>query len=159
MGSYKRVSATGTVSDAESAIDSLKELGSECREIVDNASDGLKETQRIQTLEETADALEDLDMPDIPEAVAGLSFDYHVQENRRKGRGPSRAVRRDNEVELLSACQSAVDQWVGERIAEIEEEGGNPDDHDEVQEAEQFSSELGDIISNAESAEFPGMFG
>lgn len=159
MGSYKRVSAAGTVSDAESAIDSLKELGSECREIVDNASDGLRETQRIQTLDETASTLEDLDTPDIPEAVADLSFDYHVQENRRKGRGPSRAVRRDNEVELLSACQSAVDQWIGERTAEIEEEGGSPDEDEALQEAEQFSSELGEIISNAESAEFPGMFG
>ena len=159
MGSYKSVTAETNVSAVEDAISNLEELGNECREIVDNASDGLKETSRIQTFDETAGTLEGISAPDIPECVADLSMTVTTQQSTRKGRGESRAVRCANEVAVLSAARDAVDEWINTRTGEIEDEGGDVDADEDVQAAVEFVGELENIISDAESCEFPGMYG
>ena len=159
MGSYKSVTAETNVSSVEDAISNLEELGNECREIVDNASDGLKETSRIQTFDETADTLEGISAPDIPECVADLTMTVTTQQSTRKGRGESRAVRCANEVAVLSAARDAVDEWINTRTGEIEDEGGSVDDDEDVQAAVEFVGELENIISDAENCEFPGMYG
>ena len=159
MGSYKNVTTETNVSSVEDAISALEELASECREIVDNAEGGLAETARIQTFGETADTLEGISAPEIPECVADLPMTVTTQQATRKGRGESRAVRRDNEVAVLSAARDAVDEWVNQRTGEIEEEGGDVDSDEDVQAAVDFVGELENIISDVESCEFPGMFG
>ena len=159
MGSYKNVTIETNVSSVEDAISNLEELGNECREIVDNASDGLKETSRIQTFDETAGTLEGISAPDIPECVADLSMTVTTQQSTRKGRGESRAVRCANEVAVLSAARDAVDEWINTRTGEIEDDGGSVDDDEDVQAAVEFVGELENIISDAESCEFPGMYG
>lgn len=159
MGSYKNVTTETNVSSVEDAISQLEELGSECREIVDNASDGLKETSRIQTFDETASTLEGISAPDIPECVADLTMTVTTQQSTRKGRGESRAVRCANEVAVLSAARDAVDEWINTRTGEIEDDGGSVDDDEDVQAAVEFVGELENIISDVESCEFPGMYG
>lgn len=159
MGSYKNVTTETNVSAVEDAFANLEELGSECREIVDNAEGGLAETARIQTFGETADALEGLNAPEIPDCVAGLTMTVTTQQSSRKGRGESRAVRCANEVAVLSAARDAVDEWINTRTGEIEDDGGSVDDDEDVQAAVEFVGELENAISDAESCEFPGMFG
>lgn len=159
MGSYKNVTTETNVSSVEDAISNLEELGNECREIVDNASDGLKETSRIQTFDETAGTLEGISAPGIPECVADLSMTVTTQQSTRKGCGESRAVRCANEVAVLSAARDAVDEWINTRTGEIEDEGGDVDADEDVQAAVEFVGELENIISDAENCEFPGMYG
>lgn len=150
MGSYKNRSTDSTVSAISDAISDLTSLGEECREIVDNASENLQQTSRIQTFDETASALEGLSEPDVPEVVAELPITYTEQISTRKGRGESRAVRCANSVAVLQAAQEAVAMWLED------EENEKHEDRDDV---EQLANDLEEIIGEAEGCEFPGMYG
>lgn len=146
MGSYKYVMCQGTVSSVEDAFSALEDLASECREVYDNASEGLQQTQRIQTFGDTADTLEGLSCPDVPECVSELAISYS---EATKKRGVSRAKRCENAVSVLQAAVDALENWLD----------GLPDDDDNRDEVDSFKSELEDAISNAEGCEFPGMYG
>lgn len=150
MGSYKNRSTDSTVSAISDAISDLTSLGEECREIVDNASENLQQTSRIQTFDETASALEGLSEPDVPECVAELPITYSEQISTRKGRGESRAVRCANSVAVLQAAQEAVAMWLEDETNE---------EHVERDEVEQLANDIEEIIGEAEGCEFPGMYG
>lgn len=151
MSSYKRKLFEMTVSAVGSAVENLVELGTECREIVDNASDaseGLSQTPRIQTLDATASELEDLSEPDVPGAVEDLGFKAFMMEQRRKGRGESRSVRCANEVAVLRGAVDALEEWLGEN-----------EEHADKDEVSSLKDELETIVGTCEGLEFPGMFG
>ena len=150
MGSYKNRSTDSTVSAISDAISDLTSLGEDCREIVDNASENLQQTSRIQTFDETASALEGLSEPDVPECVAELPITYSEQISTRKGRGESRAVRCANSVAVLQAAQEAVAMWLEDETNE---------EHAERDEVEQLANDIEEIIGEAEGCEFPGMYG
>lgn len=152
--SYKIVNQTGTISSVSDAVSALTDLGDECREIVDNAEGGLKETSRIQTFEETAGTLEGISEPDVPDCIADVAVEYGEQVPRRKARHPSRAVRCANAVALLQAASESAQQWLDD--TEAAPEDTNEAERDEVQD---FIDNLDNIISDAEGCEFPGMFG
>ncbi|CAA2367836.1 hypothetical protein [Xylella phage Bacata] len=159
MGSYKHVACQSNVSAISDAISSLEELGSECREIVDNASENLQQTSRIQTFEETASTLEGISEPDIPDCIADLPINYNEQRSTRKGRGESRAVRRDNALAVISAAREAADEWINTRTGEHEDAGSSIDDDEEAQAVVEFVGELENLESDIEGCEFPGMYG
>ena len=150
MGSYKNRNTESSISAVSDACSALEELGSECREIVDNASDGLKETSRIQTFDETAGTLEGISEPDVPECISDLSITYSEQISTRKGRGESRAVRCSNAVSVLQAAVEAAQEWLDD---EANAEHADRDDVDT------FVTEVESIIGDAEGCEFPGMYG
>lgn len=155
--SYKRVICTGAIESISDAISALTDLGEECREIVDNAEGGLKETSRIQTFEETASALEGLHEAEVPECISELSIEYSEQVPRRKARHPSRAVRCQNAIAVLQAATEAAQQWLDDTDCQPEDMSSEKEEQrDEVQ---NFIDELDNIIGDAESCEFPGMFG
>lgn len=171
MPAYKSVARQGTVSSVEDSFNTLEELGNECREIVDNASEGLQQTQRIQTFEETASTLEGLSCPDVPTCIADLAIEYTESVPTRKRQSPSRYTRCQNEVAVLTAAKDAAETWLEEH-PEIDEDEAEEHDakvhegsvedgytNDDRSEVEQFISELDDAISNAEGCEFPGMYG
>jgi hypothetical protein len=133
---------------ADDARSELTTLGEECREIVDNASEGLANTQRIQTLGETADTLEGLNEVDIPEKVQEVEVEWTEQVPYDKRRGPSRDTRCSNAVQCLQACAEALRTWAEDA----------PDEEAES-EAHSTADELDEIAGEAESLEFPGMFG
>jgi cysteinyl-tRNA synthetase len=135
-------SLQGAVEDGYSR---LQELMNECQEIVDNAPDSLRDSQRIQTLEETASQLQDSDdTPEVPEAIAELIVNY--TEDQRKSKSQSRSTRCAEACDLLGAAKGTAEEWLEE----------NEDNDDEVQ---SLIDALDEMISNAESCEFPGMFG
>lgn len=154
---YKIVSRETTVSAAVlDAISELEGLRDECQEIVDNASDGLRETQRIQTLEETANtldgALQDLD---VPTAVEGLTVKYSEQVNKDKRSGPSRAVRCANAVSMLEAAISAVE----EKLEEYDSDEESEEVKVEKEELELLRDDIQQMADEVSGCEFPGMFG
>jgi len=137
----------------EAGYNDLSELHNECQEIVDNASDGLSQTQRIQTLTETADALYEADnTPDVPEFLQDVEVTY--TEDRRKSKSTSRASRRDEACQYLYAAIEGIEQW-------IEDHSGDGEDglSDEIQEAEELRDTVQELIDAAEGCEFPGMYG
>lgn len=148
MGSYKRQLVETDVAGAAGSISDLTDLGAEAREIVDNAPEGLNQTQRIQTFEETASNLEYLDEPDVPEFLSELPVKYTIMVSKR--RGESRAVRCENATAALEAAIEVTEEFM-ESCAEEQSE--------QREEAETFRDALREIVDTAQSCEFPGMFG
>lgn len=149
MSSYKTVTNTSTMTAlVADGFSLLQELAEECREIVDNASEGLSQTQRIQTLGETAVTFERLSEVDVPECCGEVDVSYQEAQPKRRRASPSRAVRRDNACSMLRAAADAMQEWLDAN------EG-----HDKVDDVEQAKQEIEDACDEAEGCEFPGMFG
>lgn len=137
------------VADAVSGgYSELEELASECREMFDNASEGLQQTQRLQTFEQTADTLEGLSEPDVPECVGELRFQVRLEIPNRPRRGLSRATRCANATALLQGALDAMQAWLEENS-----------EHDDASDVEDQCNGIENDISEAEGAEFPGMYG
>jgi hypothetical protein len=139
----KTVQQTGKLGDVVAdAFDELSRLAEEVREVVDIASEGpAAATQRIQTLEETADELEGIDQPNVPDTLKDLMVTYNEVQSTRKGRGLSRANQAGAAVEMLRAASNAV--------------GESEDDEALVA----FRNALEEAADTVDSCEFPGMFG
>jgi hypothetical protein len=152
----RAVPVTSTVLGCiEGGYSYLAELQSECQEIVDNASEGLSETQRIQTLSETADALSSADsQPDVPEFLQDIEVTY--TEDRRKSKSHSRATRCGEACCYLSTAIEGIGEWIDEQPAgeELTDEISG-----QVEEAEVLRDELQELLDAAEGCEFPGMYG
>jgi hypothetical protein len=138
----KLIEHTTKIADAVSeAFSDLEELAGECREIVDNASEGLQATQRIQTLEASADELENLEPPEVPAALGELRVTYSLP----KRRYTSRMARASNATTKLEACAAALQTIRG------------GDEHHA--EAQALMDDLRSAIDPIECCEFPGMYG
>ena len=135
----KTQSHNTTIEDAIStAFSIIEDLANEVREVVDNAADtNFASTQRIQTLEETADTLENTDEPTVPPGLHALEVTVVTFVKRRQ----SRADRRDEACAYLAA--------VIELLQEREDDA----------EAEELAGELENIQGEWDGAEFPGMYG
>lgn len=140
MGSKKPRKLSGTVGAAVGdAFSELQSLGEECREIVDNAPENLQQSARIETLGESADTLEAMEEPSVPNDISNLEIEW----TERAGVG--RATRCSNALSAIEAAKERVDAEIGERAVD-----------DSVAD---LSESLGDIIAEAQNCEFPGMFG
>lgn len=160
----KSVACKGTVANVADAFSALEELAGECREVVDNAPNGLSETQRIQTLGETADTLEGINAPDegdLPPGASDLPIEYSEQQGKRL----SRSDRRDNAVAILRTAievLEAREQELRDSLAEDDpDDKPDPDDEREkhADDIRSYVDELDNAASEAEGVEFPGMFG
>ena len=142
MEKIKSKTEKTTIADVISqAYGELEALAQEAREIVDNATEGLQQTQRIQTFESTADELESISEATVPEAVASIEIEYPVWQNARKGRGLSRADRCSWACALLDCVVDA-----------LSEKG-------DIEEIAEFTDTLESDKSSVEGGEFPGMYG
>lgn len=121
----------------ENAFDELSELAEECREIADNASEGLQQTQRIQTFEAAADDLENLEAPTVPDALEKLTIKYFLPKRRYL----SRQSRAGDAITMLEACIAAL----GDKVNDTD--------------AQALNCELQNAADVASSCEFPGMYG
>jgi len=152
MARHKMRHVECTLEEAvKSGLDELTALAEEIREVVDNAEGGRAETQRIQTLGETANTLEQISEPTIDGEIAQIKVTYaeSIPSGRR---GLSRRTRCDN---AISALDAAIEE-LAMRVDEWDEQ------HKETKEDNPYKilvEELEDIKGNAEECEFPGMFG
>jgi hypothetical protein len=141
-----------TIVDAVSnACSELQSLAEEIREVVDNASGTPREnTQRIQTLDETASTLENISEPEVDEKIAQLAVTY--TESLPSGRsGLSRNDRRNNAVNMLDAAIEMLNKKSEEWS---EGEGGT-----EEYPYQDLIDDLENMKGEAEAVEFPGMYG
>jgi ABC-type transporter Mla subunit MlaD len=150
---------SAAVADGMSELQSLRD---EVREVADNASGtALENTQRIQTLSETADTLDSYvdDEPDAPAFLADLPTKYTTTHNARKGRGDSRATRHDNAINALRAAADEVASWLED--VEGNTEGKTEEEREEMKDAaETYKDAIEEVVDNLDGAvEYPGMFG
>lgn len=124
------------------AYGEISSLAEEVREVVDSAEGGRAETQRIQTLGETADTLENISEPNVPETLAQIQVSFlEIPSGKR---GLSRAKRRDNATSAMSGVVAILENLEDEALQD---------------EADELRDQVENDQSEAEGAEFPGMFG
>jgi hypothetical protein len=141
----KLVEHERTLADAiDIAFSDLSDLAGECRDVVDSASisEGLQQTYRIQTLEQSADELENIEAPDIEDVIATLPVNYAFP--KRKRGHLSRAARAADASTILEACVSALNSNINEANRAA---------------AQELIADLENTIAIVESCEFPGMYG
>jgi hypothetical protein len=136
------------------AFSELACLGEEFREICDNTPDSLQSTSVYEARESTADELESLSEPDVPEELQDLKV--VIQDPKPKRRGYSRAARRDQAVYIMDLCIQALQERVDE--LESDDERGKVGDHQKDL-AESLRDDLDAAKDTADSCEFPGMCG
>lgn len=105
-------------------------------------------TSKYDEVSTAADELENVEEVELPGNVGELQVTWSEAVNKRKGRGPSRAVRRDNATAALDAAIEALREY------------GDDEEHseDERDAATAAADELESAKDAAENAEFPGMY-
>ena len=120
-----------------SAYSMIEDLANEVREVVDAAADtNFASSQRIQTLEETADTLENASEPTVPDELSKLEVTVGVMRGVRS--------RNDRRNEACSYIACVVDV-----LREREDDTA----------AEELADELEEAQNEWENVEFPGMYG
>jgi hypothetical protein len=138
----KMVPCEGVLADAiGGAVEELSELATEVREIVDGASESLQQSERIHTLENTADELERIEAPDVPDTLGEIVVTYTLPKRRYM----SRASRASDAVVILQACTDILQ--------------GIPEGDARYAEAQELAGNLDEIVNTADCCEFPGMYG
>jgi hypothetical protein len=131
------------------AISDLQELAEEIREVVDNAGN-FSSTERIQTLDNTASTLEEINEPDIEEGIGKIEIEYsEILPSGRKGL--SRQARCNNAINALEAAIEIVQ----EKSDNFSEGKGGSEENP----YQDLLDALEEIKGNAEACEFPGMYG
>ena len=139
----KLIEHESTVAEAvEEAFSDLTELANEVRDIVDNAPESLQQTGRIQTLEASADELENLEAPDVPDALSKIQLKYALPKRRYLSR-QSRMT--DSASAILESCVEALN--------------GIDEQNENRAAAQELASELESAIDATSNCEFPGMYG
>jgi hypothetical protein len=132
-----------------SAHGMLVELGEEMRNWYDSMPENLQGGSRAETVQETADTLEGLEAPTIPDFISSRT-EKVVKVNHLKKKKASRPTRRDYAIDILSAVKDVLE-------AEIAED--SEDDTVLVEDINSLIGEIDQLISDAEGAEFPGWAG
>jgi hypothetical protein len=154
QSAYKAVPVKGTAdSFLDDGYSDLETLGEEMRERSDNMEGAnMGHLPACEQATEAADVLEQIvaNRVDLPEAVQDLEVSTNDWVNRRRGRGESRAHRRDNAAGRLSAVTQALREWLDDEKNE---------EHDDREEVETAADQLEEQAGEAEGVEFPGMYG
>lgn len=162
--SKRAVPIKSTISGAiETGFSIVEELKDEIEEVVGNMeqSEGLSQTQRFATLQETQSMLEDnCEAPnDQHELWADVECTYSEDQRRREG--STRQGRLDNALSALGAARDALEAWKDEQ--DLDTATGTREELEEldaaIDQAGTMIDELDNAISNLESCEFPGMYG
>jgi len=156
----------------------ITELGEEFREIYDNASEGLQQTDTNQRRDATASEIEGFSEPStsssiLEELSASYSADYGKLYRGRVSQ--SRACRASNAASAIRAAGEAVQAWLDENpeideygdkkeqkalLARLKKQEISADDYTEArEEAETVVSECEELADEIEGLDWPGMFG
>jgi hypothetical protein len=119
----------------------LEGLASDCFEAFESTPENLQQSYRMQVLENSADELENLQAPEVPEALGKVSVKYSLP----KRPYCSREARKSDAATILEACTHTLEDI--------------PDGDDRRADAQALIDELRGAIDTIETCEFPGMCG
>lgn len=139
----------GAVNDSFATIE---ELGSEMRDAFDNTPESLQNSGVGEARGEAADALENISEPSAPDCACSLNVSIEYV----PAKGSSRRARMDDGLQPAYAAIAVID----ERIAALDEkEELTDDEQSEHDELTAYRDEIEEMIEEAESVTFPGMYG
>ena len=141
----RQVSIADAVSEA---FGEFQSLGEEMRSWADSMEEKFSSTDKYSRVSETADILESCNEPDHPQHAQDTVIT--VIDPPAKKRGYSRADRCSQACMLLDYAMEALE-------TKIEALGEN--DTTAKDELESYRDEIDEAKSNAEGADFPGMYG
>jgi hypothetical protein len=137
----------------DDAFSVIEELAGEMREGFDNMEGGnLGNTQKCQTYGETADTLESIEKPEMPDCLSEIETVRFPTVSK----STSRAHRASEAASDLNVAADAIDEWVTDRRAEDKSEDEEELDLDGL---DSLAEDLRNAASELEGCEFPGMFG
>lgn len=141
-----------TVNDLlSSGLGIFESLSEELEELCNNLEERFSSTSRYETLSTAKDYLSSAYEQLEVDAFADVPVTFTWRNKRR----PSRAYQRDEGVARVQAAMEAL-----ERLKlSLEDENTTGAHDDEISSLDQWITDLETKISDAESAEFPGMFG
>jgi hypothetical protein len=146
----------------EDAYGEIETLAGEAREAYDNMESGnLGQTQRCQTFGETADALENISAPDLPDAFDEVEIVRLPTISNATGR----AHRLSEAVSDMQLACDEVESWLEDKKASGEDATDDAEEKDEDEEefdadaVEAAIEEIRGHADEAEGVEFPGMYG
>ena len=141
MAKRKLIKIETTVADAVStAFGVITELAEEMRDAFDNTPKSLQQSGVGEARGEAADTLESISEPDVPEDMADIKIEFETLPLMARA---SRAQRLSDGLHYAYLAIEAAEAAEGL-------------DEDEVS---TFTTEVQDMIDEAEGVEFPGMFG
>jgi len=174
-GAYKMEVQRITLADAiANGYSEIQQLRDEMNEWKDNLENGnLGHTDKFSRVEECAEALDsEADNEPSEELPADLvlkEVSVSVQVNRRKNKGPSRAVRCSNACAYLQVVCDELEGIMEDLPTEPEEDDEGritPEAEKAAEEAQEEKDTLEEIrdhlqstIEAVEGIEFPGMYG
>jgi hypothetical protein len=168
------------ISDGFSEIEGL---GEEFREICDNTSENLQQTDVYNRRDETASACEGLSEPSINSSILeelDASYSCDMGKTYRGRQTQSRACRASNAASALRAAGESIRAWLeaneelsdtddtdsaslrarADKLQELEAAGINADDYENArEEADEVADECDSIADEIEGMDWPGMFG
>ena len=146
-------SIDGIVSDSLSEIESLKD---EMQEWADSlSSNNMEHLPKYDEVTECIDALENAisNIPDMPDLLPEMKDEVKWQEKAPYKGVPSRSTRLNNATNDITQVIDYIESF----LADFEDE--NEEYADLVQEWESYKDDLQNIVDEADSVSFPGMFG
>ncbi len=146
-------------SACDEAVTEIESLASEVRDWYDNMGENLQQSDKGSRLEEAADALESITVPDRPDGVQHISFvRYPALDTSSRGKRASECG------DLLRSSAEAVREFVEEHQKDNEDEGTVDlgGEAGEVtfnwSELESFADECEEAADEVDGVEFPGMY-
>ncbi len=143
------------INDARSEVE---ELGSEMREWYENLTENLQQTGKSQSIEEAADALENVQIDDAPDFCSRLTLAFYPSLKCN-----SRADRCSEAVSRLRCAEEAIRDWVADNYSDDDEISKVKIDEEEIEVCwstlEDVCNNLSEVADELEGVEFPGMFG
>lgn len=142
-----------TIEDAVSeAFGELQSLGEEMRDAYDNTPESLQNDGVGAARGEAADALENINEPDVPTELQGDNFKVKWTVKILSPSAQRRQSRSDRRYEAVETLNQVV-QYLGE----IQDDEKMSDDVKDA--ATILIDEIQTVIDEAEAVEFPGMYG
>lgn len=142
----RKINLTDAVGEAFGELECLAE---EMRDWAGNIEEKFSSTQKYEDVSTAADSLENIQQPDIDDTLGEIEITIQDPTPSRKPR--SRATRCGDACNILSNCISALEEFASFDSADTDEA--------KVELADDLRGELENVMSEAESVEFPGMFG
>lgn len=159
-GRYRTVMRKGTVRDLiTDGLGDLEGLREEMTTWRDNmSSTTAANTTKFQTVEETADALENMDLEqtpegNIPENLMDIEAEWPELVVRSGRAGPSRSTRASNACNRISVAIEVL-----EGITKAAEATSHELATEEREQIEAYIEELEQLVDEVGNLEFPGMY-
>lgn len=133
-------------------------LGDEMQSWYDNLSEGLQQTDKANSVQEAADAMQGRTLPDLPDITEHIKTVYLPSKNVT-----SRGDRAAELAAQLHRAAEVIESWLDDQ--QFDEDGNGKITIDgkeyafEKEELETLASECEDAAQEFEGVEFPGMYG